>query len=116
MGTGNARQILPIQDLNSRIDECVKRHSVWEVLLWIVLILVAGIGVYVLIYGVQHGNNYLIATSAGEASLITWPILKLIKLYRLRIALTTIPAISANLSRRDAAKEIHALVQALLSF
>jgi hypothetical protein len=56
----------------------------------------------------------LVGTSIGATGLSSWPILKLIQLYRRKIALSVIPAITALLSPADAAREVHALIKSLL--
>jgi hypothetical protein len=71
-------------------------------------------GLFVLVYGVLHDMRYLVAASMGATGLNSWPTVKLIQLYRRKIALSVIPGITALLSPADAAREIHSLVRSLL--
>jgi hypothetical protein len=71
-------------------------------------------GVFVLIYGVYTQSKVLIGASMGAQGACTWPVVKLTQLHRRKIALSVIPAITALLSPRDAARELHLLVQRLL--
>jgi hypothetical protein len=73
-----------------------------------------GTGLSVLFYGIWNGNRYLIGLSLGESGLTSWPVIKLIQLYRRKVALSVIPAMTALLSPRDAAREIHSLIEKLL--
>lgn len=107
-------QPLLVEEVNGRIDKCVKDNSIYEGILWAVLGLMILVGLSILIYGVLHRDRYLIGLSVGETGLTVWPITKLIQLHRRKIALSVIPAITSLLSPRDAAREIHALIQHLL--
>jgi len=71
-------------------------------------------GLAALFYGIWKGNNYLVGASLGDSGLAYWSILKLIRLHRSRLALSVVPAITAMLSPRDAAREIHSLIEHLL--
>lgn len=71
-------------------------------------------GIFVLTYGVYLQSKLLICASMGAQGACTWPVVKLSQLHRRKIALSVIPAITALLSPRDAAREIHLLVQRLL--
>ena len=108
------QQSWAIEDVNGRIDQCVRDNLAPERLLWAVLTLMVLAGLFALIYGVLHDIRYLVAGSVGATGLTSWPVLKLIQLYRRKIALSVIPAITSLLSPRDAAREIHSLVQDLL--
>lgn len=103
-----------IADVNSRIDHCVQDNAAGERILWLILSFLTLTGVLLVTYGVVKHNGYLVAGGLGEDGIISWPMLRLIQLYRRRIALSVIPAITALLSPRDAAREIHALVTRLL--
>jgi len=104
----------PIEDVNKRIDRCIKADAPAERVLWGLLTVMFGTGLFVLIYGVLHGNSSLIGFSLGTNGLCIWPILRLIKLHGRKTALRVIPSITALLSPRDAAREIHSLVKHLL--
>lgn len=104
----------PIADVNSRIDACIKANATHEKLLWAILSILFLVGIFVLGYGVYVQTKWLIGIGLGADGLCTWPVLKLIQLYRRKIALSVIPAITALLSPRDAAREIHLLIQRLL--
>ena len=103
-----------VGDVNARIDECVKNNLVYERALWGVLGLMIVVGLLILIYGAIRGDRLLITISLGETGVATWPITKLIQLHRRKIALAVIPTITSLLSPRDAAREIHLLVEHLL--
>jgi hypothetical protein len=106
--------IRSIEDVNSRIDHCIKAYSGLEKLLWAVLTTIFLAGLVVLFYGVWRADRVLMGLAAGGNGLCCWPTLKLIQLHRRKVALGVIPAITALLSRRDAAREIHSLVKNLL--
>jgi hypothetical protein len=72
------------------------------------------VGIGAAVYGLVVGKLYLIGAGVGETGIACWPIRTLIQLYRRRIALSVIPAITSLLTQRDAAREIHALVEHLL--
>jgi hypothetical protein len=111
----SSRQFLSVEDVNTRIDDCVRTHAIWEKILWGVLTFMVLVGIAAFSYGLTRDNNYLIGLSVGETGLVTWPTLRLIELYKRRVALSVVPAISAMLSERDAAREIHALIQMLVA-
>lgn len=110
----NNGPVRPIEDVNDRIDRCIKADGAGERVLWCILILMVCVGLFVLLYGVWHDNHYLIGASLGANGLSTWPIIRLIQLHRRKTALRVIPSITALLSARDAAREIHALIRLLL--
>lgn len=112
--TGMPGHLSAIDDVNTRIDKCVKDNSAPERLLWVILTLMVFVGLFTLVYGVLHDNHYLIGASLGTTGLTSWPTLRLIQLYRRKIALAVIPGITALLSPADAAREIHSLIKALL--
>jgi hypothetical protein len=103
-------QIRPIGEVNLRIDACIKATAVGERLLWGLLSVLFLVGIFVLVYGVYFQSKLLICASMGASGTCTWPIVKLTQLHRRKIALSVIPAITALLSPRDAAREIHLLV------
>lgn len=107
-------QPIQIDDVNRRIDKCVTDNSAGEKTLWIVLIVLVATGLFVLAYGIWRDNRYLIGISVGESGLTIWPVMKMIQLYRRKVALSVIPTIAALLSARDAAREIHSLIEKLL--
>ncbi len=72
------------------------------------------VGLSILSYGALHGDRVLIGISTGETGFAVWPIRLLIQLHRRKIALSVVPALTSGLSGRDAAREIHALIQHLL--
>jgi len=104
----------PINDVNARIDRCLREALIYERILWSVLALLILVGLSILGYGVFQHDRILMAVSTGETGLTFWPIRNLIQLHRRRIALSVIPAITSLLSPRDAAREIHSLVEHLL--
>lgn len=108
------RPVLTIDEVNARIDKCVQDNAAPECVLWVVLTLMVLVGLFALIFGVLHSNRLLIGGSIGTTGLTSWPVLKLIQLYRRKIALSVIPAITALLSPADAAREVHALIKSLL--
>jgi hypothetical protein len=103
-----------MEDVNARIDKCITDSSVYERILWGVLSLMFLAGLSILTYGVIKSDRMLMSVSLGETGVTTWPIARLIQLHRRRIALASIPTITSLLSPRDAAREIHLLVQHLL--
>jgi hypothetical protein len=112
--SGTPQQAWAIGDVNGRIDQCIKDNSAPELLLWVVLTLMVLAGLFALVYGVLHDIRYLAGGGVGATGLTSWPVLKLIQLYRRKMALSVIPAITALLSPADAAREIHALIKSLL--
>ncbi|MGH9688450.1 MAG: hypothetical protein ACRD5K_15310 [Candidatus Acidiferrales bacterium] len=113
MAASAAQQAL-IDAVNNRIDKCVKDNSTYERILWAALALMLLVGLSILGYGVFHLDRLVISVSVGETGITIWPIRSLIKLHRGKMALEVIPAITSVLSPRDAAREIHALIQHLL--
>lgn len=103
-----------IDEVNQRIDKCVKDNRTYERILWSVLGLMLLVGLSIVVYGVLHDDRLLIGVSVGETGFTIWPIRNLIQLHRRKIALAVIPAITSLLSPRDAAREIHLLIQHLL--
>lgn len=103
-----------IDEVNGGIDKCLKDNSRLEAVLWAVLILMMLVGLSVLGYGIFQGNKWLVGISVGETGLGVWPVRSLIRLHKRRIALVVVPEITVLLSPRDAAREIHALIQLLL--
>jgi hypothetical protein len=111
---GTQPQTRPIDDVNSRIDACIKATAPGERLLWCVLVFMFLAGIFVVVYGVYTSNKYLTGIGVGANGLCTWPIIRLIQLHRTKLALSVIPGITALLAPRDAAREIHLLVKRLL--
>jgi hypothetical protein len=114
LAIGGPQLLLIIEQVNGRIDKCVKDSAVFERVLWVILSLVLFVGLSVLIYGALQGSKLLIGLSVGETGVTVWPVTTLIKLHRRRIALAVVPEITVLLSPRDAAREIHALIALLL--
>jgi hypothetical protein len=104
----------PIVEVNARIDVCIRTTASGEKLLWTMLSVLFAVGIFVFIYGVYTQSKLLVGASMGAQGVCTWPVVRLIQLHRRKIALSVIPAITALLSPRDAAREIHLLVQRLL--
>lgn len=105
---------MPIEDVNGRIDKCLRENSKYEHALWAALLLTLAVGLSVLLYAALHLSRMLMGLAAGDAGLAYWPTNKLIQLHRRKLALSVVPAITSLLSRRDAAREIHSLVARLL--
>jgi hypothetical protein len=103
-----------IDDVNGRIDKCVKENAIFERVLWVILVLMILIGVVVLFFGMLQRDKFLIGLSVGETGLTVWPVTSLIRLHKRRIALMVVPEITILLSPRDAAREIHSLIEILL--
>lgn len=106
--------IAVLGDVNARIDKCVRDASGLELALWILLSLMMVVGLFALVWGVLRGNHYLVSASVGATGLNTWPAVRLIQLHRRRVALSVVPAITALLTPKDAAREIHSLIRVLL--
>jgi len=113
VGSG-PQQAFSIDEVNGRIDRCLRENAIYERILWAVLGLMIAVGLSILVYAVLRSNQWLIGICVGETGLTVWPIGKLIQLHRRKIALSVIPGITSLLTARDAAREIHALVQHLL--
>src|ERR1700760_3618418 len=94
----NNEPFRPIGDVNERIDRCIAADAVREWILWGILIVMFCVFLCVLFIGIWQKNNYLISGSLGANGLSVWPILRLIQLYRRKIALRVIPSITALLS------------------
>jgi len=92
----------------------VPYNRIYERILWGVLGIMVVAGLSILLYGVFRSDRLLIGISIGETGFTIWPINNLILLHRRKIALAVVPAITSLLSPRDAAREIHLLVQHLL--
>jgi hypothetical protein len=103
-----------MNDVNARIDTCLKDNRIYERIFWVVLSVMFLAGISILVYGAFQRDRLLISISLGETGITTWPITKLMQLHRRKIALAAIPTITSLLSARDAAREIHLLVQHLL--
>jgi hypothetical protein len=103
-----------IQLVNDRIDHCIRSTSGYEKVLWTILIIMFCAGIFLLGYGAYEGKRYLMGVAIGANGVICWPIARLIQLHRRKVALSVIPAITALLSPKDAARELHLLVARLL--
>ncbi len=104
----------PFDGVNSRVDQVVAENASRLAELRVLLIVMFGLGMGVLIFGIWNVNPYLIGLATGVDGLMCWPLLRLERLYRRTIALKVIPQITGLLSARDASKELCALIQHLL--